>query len=195
MPYTGDQLAAIARRYWRNDKIYDSGTAPSPEYLELCLRWQEVNEHVDEWYDFARKLRTVLPHLKIGNHAAACDAAWKYLAYEQFRSGSSEFRFVVVGCVSLLAPVYTLYGVEYDFGEPSHTGRKLLNPRLSLIPLPPAMREIGAAMGREIEAYFGAELISRELLETPVSLIVNFKEPPHTTLLHALFTEQPENLP
>lgn len=195
MPYTVDQLLAIARRYWRDDKRYDNADEFSPEQLRLQARWSEEIARSDWWYAFAERLGRRLPSYSIGSHTATGEASWKFLVYDKSGDDPSTFRFVVVGCVSLLAPVAALYAVQYDFGERGEFGRKRFNPRLSFTPLPPEMEQVGDTLAREIEAYFGAELLPRQLLETPVPLIANFKEPPHTTLLHVLFTHEPTALP
>jgi hypothetical protein len=195
MPYTVDQLIAIARRYWRDDKRYDNADEFSPEHLRLQARWSEEIARIDWWYAFADRLRRCLPGFSIGNHTATGDASWKFLVYDKAGDDSSTFRFVVVGCVSLLAPVAALYAVQYDFGERGELGRERLNPRLVFTPLPPEMEEVGGILAREIEAYFGAELLPRELLQAPVPLIANFKEPPDTTLMHVLFAHEPTALP
>jgi hypothetical protein len=195
MPYTAEQLLAVARQYWRGDKVYDDADEFSPEHLRISRRWQEELRRVEWWEGFSVELSRSLPGLSIGSNPATCDTSWKYLAYDKAGCEPSTFRFVVAGCVSILAPVYAVYAVRYDFGEHDELGRERLNPRLDLMPLPPEMREVGDIMSRKIEAYFGAERVPRELLETPVPLIANFKEPPHTTLLHVLFTHEPEALP
>ncbi|AKJ00353.1 Hypothetical protein AA314_01979 [Archangium gephyra] len=61
-------------------------------------------------------------------------------------------------------------------------------------PLPPEMQALAEVVGRKIEAMFGAEALPRELAETRIPLIVEFLEPPATTLFHALFSTDPENV-
>lgn len=73
--------------------------------------------------------------------------------------------------------------------------REVIAARLFLEPLPPEMQAPAKLIARKIEARYGAEALPRELAELRIPLIVEFKEPPETTLFHALFTSQPENLP
>lgn len=195
MPYTREQLISIAQQYFRNDREYEDSGRLSPEAQRFHDRWAEEIKRLDWWHGFSEELRRSFPHLVTGNHPATCDSSWKYLVYENTGCKPPAFRFVVAGCVSVLAPVYTIYAVQYDFGEYYMTGPRRLNPRLSLTPFPPEMREIGDIMARKIEEYFKAELLPREILETPVPLIANFQEPPHTNLLHVLFSSEPCALP
>ncbi|MBZ4415256.1 hypothetical protein [Myxococcus sp. RHSTA-1-4] len=83
-----------------------------------------------------------------------------------------------------------VYGVRYDF-----VGRQRYNPRLSFEPFPPEMREPAEVIARKIEATFDVRRLPREVAATPVPLYVHNTEPPETTLFHALFTSQPDNIP
>jgi hypothetical protein len=57
------------------------------------------------------------------------------------------------------------------------------------------MRAPSAIIARKIEETFGARAFSRELNEVPVPLFVSLKQPPSTTLFHALFTSEPDSVP
>ena len=48
---------------------------------------------------------------------------------------------------------------------------------------------------REIEAAYGYSKVSREVAQTPVPLFVEWKEPPESTLFHAIFTNEPTSIP
>ena len=99
-------------------------------------------------------------------------------------------RFIVVGCKSILAPVYTIYGVEYGRED---TGRR--SPKVVFAPLPERMQPIAEVIAQQLESLYGVSLLPREVADTPVPLYIEPMEPPHTTLFHALFTSEPESLP
>lgn len=61
--------------------------------------------------------------------------------------------------------------------------------------LPPLMREPAAALARQFEACLGVTALPPALAATPVPFYVDWREPPHTTLFHALFTSEPDNVP
>jgi len=103
--------------------------------------------------------------------------------------GLREFRWGVVGCLSILAPVYTVYGVQHEY-----QGKKFVDGKVFFDPLPPEMQALAEVVGRKIEAMFGVEALAREIAETRIPLIVDFVEPPATTLFHALFASDPENV-
>ncbi len=100
------------------------------------------------------------------------------------------FDWMVVGCLSILAPIYIVYAVEYGRVE-----TKRLNPRLRFEPFPPERQAVADVLSRKIEARFGASKLPRELAETPVPLYAQWVEPPETTLFHVLFTNEPDNVP
>jgi hypothetical protein len=59
----------------------------------------------------------------------------------------------------------------------------------------PEIRAPAEVIARKIEATFGYSVLPREVAETPVPLFVQWKQPPETTLFHALFTNEPGSLP
>jgi hypothetical protein len=97
---------------------------------------------------------------------------------------------VVVGCVSILAPVYTVYGVRFEYGETTRVLREV-----TFDPRRPEIRAPAEVITERIEAVFGFSALPREFAETPVPLFVQWKQPPDTTLFHALFTNEPGSLP
>jgi hypothetical protein len=97
---------------------------------------------------------------------------------------------VVVGCVSILAPVYAIYGLQLGY-----RGKQRIDERIFLEELPPEMQAPAELVARKLEATFGLTALPRELARTPVPVIVEPKEPPHTTLFDALFISRPESVP
>jgi hypothetical protein len=67
--------------------------------------------------------------------------------------------------------------------------------KLMFEPFPLEMDLSANVIARKIEATFGFSKLPRELAETPVPLFVQWVEPPRTTLFHALFTNEPDNVP
>ncbi|PTL76633.1 hypothetical protein DAT35_47695 [Vitiosangium sp. GDMCC 1.1324] len=103
---------------------------------------------------------------------------------------SPKANWEIVGCVSLLAPVYFVYGVEYDYVD----GRTQ-NYKASFEPPPPNMVLPTQVVARTIEEIFGVSALSRKVAETPVPLYAGLLEPPETTLFHTLFTSAPSSVP
>ena len=95
-----------------------------------------------------------------------------------------------MGCVSILAPIYTVYAMQYVLRKDQRTGRRLL-----FEPLPPPMQSVADVISTRIEETFGYSKLPREIAETPIPLFVQWVEPPETTLFHALFTNEPDNVP
>jgi hypothetical protein len=191
MSLSTEQLLAIARTYWRADKSYELRQEKSPEAARLEVRWNQALARVDRWQAFLRELKQELPDFTIGDGTATPDACFRCVVYPVKGRPLPPFDWIVVGCVSILAPIYIVYGVEY--GRVGN--RKRLNPRLRFEPFPSGMRHPADVIARKIEESFGVSKLPRERAETPVPLFVQWVEPPETTLFHALFTNEPHNVP
>lgn len=183
---TPDELLAIVRNYWRGDKAYDGST----EHERLVALWDQELKKLERWWAFLDELKKELPGFTMGNATATPDACFRCAAYSPVENLANMRRFVVVGCVSILAPVYTVYGVEYQ-----RINNKRHGTRAFFEPLPVELRHPADVISRRIEATFGVSALPREIAETRIPLYVEPVEPPNTTLFHALFTSEPESLP
>ncbi len=190
MGFTAEQLLSIARNYWPSDKEHYLRPEQSPEVARFQELWSHELKKLDSWGAFVRHLRRDLPGFTLGNVTAPVDACFRCAAYPDAAHKPRELRWVVVGCLSILAPVYILYGVQYRYSGPKRMGEEVL-----LEPLPPEMRAPADIIARRMEETFGAHAIPREIAETAVPLFVDPRQPPSTTLFHALFTSQPERVP
>ncbi|HEX5753694.1 MAG TPA: hypothetical protein VFZ09_46320 [Archangium sp.] len=199
MPISAEELLAVVRQYWRSDHEFDDKLERSPELKRFHAVWKQALKNLDQWRALMDELRVELPHLNIGHPTATCDPCFKCMVYTNQEPVSSDpyddeprsRLWTVVGCLSVLAPVYTVYGVQYDYKGRDVRG----SARVFFDPLPPEMQAPAEVIARKIEARYRAEALPRESAEIRVPLIVHFKEPPETTLFHALFTPEPENLP
>jgi hypothetical protein len=99
---------------------------------------------------------------------------------------------MVVGCMSLIAPVYSVYGLQYEYKRGKRSQHS--NARLFLGELPPELKEPAEVAARQIEAHFGVERLTPDVAETPVPLYVDLKFPPHATLFHALISDQADSV-
>ena len=188
MPLSAKDLLSIARDYWRPDKHFSFRPENSPEAEKFLDLWERELKKMDQWRAFLRDLGESLPDFNIGNATATCDACFRCSVYPKAEGTSQPRRWVVVGCLSILAPVYTIYGVQYS----DQDSERVVGIFDSL---PPEMQAPAEVVAKRMEATFGVSVLSRELAETPIPLIVEPKEPPNTTLFHALFISQPERVP
>jgi len=180
-----EDLLAIAKKYWRADKAY----AGSIEHRRLMDLWDEELKKMGQWWIFLDELKKELPGFTVGNATATPDACFRCAAYSPGDAPGGH-RFVVVGCVSILAPVYVVYGMEYV-----RMGRMRTNSRIFFEPLPGEMRHSADVVSRRIEAFFRVDVLPRDIAEALIPLHVEPIEPPNTTFFHALFTSEPESLP
>jgi hypothetical protein len=189
-PLSVEQLLSIARSYWRFDKEYHYRIDSSPEHVRLCARWDEALKKHEQWLDILEELERELPGFSVGDGTATPDACFRCIAYPGTRP-LPAVNWLVVGCVSILAPLYIVYGVRYG----QVRDRKRLDPQLFFEPLPPEMRAPADVISRKLEETYGYSKLPAELARTPVPLFVQWVEPPETTLFHALFTNEPDNVP
>jgi hypothetical protein len=188
MAFSTDQLLDIARQYWPSDLESYLGPAPSPEDKRLQARWKQELAKMEHWRAFIRALRGELPGFTLGNATCPFDACFRCSAYWDV-DPSPQLDWAVIGCVSILAPVYTVYGVRYEL-----KGKQRLSSEVFLDSLPDEMKEPANVIARKIEETFGASAFPREWNRIPVPLFVDPQQPPNTTLFHALFTGQPDSV-
>jgi hypothetical protein len=190
MSLNAEQLLAIARNYWPADMEAHLRPDTSIVHARLQALWARELGKMEQWRAFLGELERDLPDFIIGNATAPGDGSFRCAAY--FREGriSPGIDRVVVGCVSVLAPVYTIYGMESEY-----RGRKRIRDTVFHEPLPADMKAVADVMSHRIRATFDVQALPRELAETRVPLIVDPVMPPDTTLFHALFVSKPERVP
>jgi hypothetical protein len=179
----------LASHYWPATKDLED-QEPGPEARRLGELWNRELARIDRWWGLLDELRKEFPQLTVGDATATPDACFRCAVYAPVEGDPSGTHRLVVGCVSILAPVYTVYGMEY---ERIQEGRR--NPRVSFEPLPEPMRSLAKVISSKLEATFGVSALPREVAQMPVPLVVQWKEPPEATLFHALFTSEPQSVP
>lgn len=185
-----DELLAIARQYFRPDKEYNVRLDNSPEAERFHAIWRQAMQRMDDWWALVGDLKKDLPDFTLGNITATSDSCFRCGAYAPRVHPQEPSHWVVVGCMSVMAPLYTVFGVRFEI-----SGRERIAQEAVFAPLPPEMRPAAEAMARRIEGRFGASPLPLDVAMTPIPLIVEPQEPPDTTLFHALFTAEPENVP
>ncbi len=190
IPLSAESLLALVRNYYRADKDFDFRPENSPEAELFLTRWVQERKKMDQWDAFVDALRAELPGLKVGNFTSTCDASFRCAVYPKVQKPPQPVIWCVVGCVSILAPVYAIYGLQLGY-----RGKQRIEERVFLDSLPPEMQAPAEVVARKLERTFAVTALPRELARTPVPLIVEPKEPPHTTLFDALFISRPESVP
>lgn len=196
MSISAEELLSVVRKYWRSDHEYDGKLENSPEIERFHAAWKQALKKLDQWRVLMDELRTALPQFGIGHSTATSTSCFRCIVFTDrqpveasHEDGLRERRWSVVGCLSILAPVYTVYGLHYDY-----KGKDVIARKVFFEPLPPEMQAPAEVVARKIEAMFGAEALPREIAETRIPLIVDHLEPPDTTLFHALFASDPDNV-
>jgi hypothetical protein len=190
MPLTAHQLLEVARQYRDTTKDYYLRQEASPQHERLEALWQQELLKLDRWHAFLRGLGPAIPGFTLGDGTAPLAPCFRCIAYPVQGYPHPAAPWAVVGCVSILVPVYSLYGVELELDG---SVRKRVTVHFS--PLPDAMEAVARKIGQRLAAEFHATELPPELARTPVPLFVESKAPPDTTLVHALFTDRPEIIP
>jgi hypothetical protein len=193
MTPSAEELLAIARQYWRADNEYQLKGERSPETDRLHTLWKQEWQRMDEWRAMLEELRQELPGFSVNQVTTTSDACFRCAIYPPKEQREGLRVQVVVGCMSIIAPVYTVYGLQYEYRP-----KKLLkssNEQLFFDALPPELRAPADAIARRIESRFSVSRLPPEITATPIPLFVDLKRPPHATLFHALFSSEPLSVP
>lgn len=193
MTPSAEELLDIARRYWRSDNEYQLRGERSPETDRLLALWKQEWRRMDEWRAMLEDLQRELPGFSVCQITTTSDACFRCAIYPPEEQGKGPLVQVVVGCMSILAPVYTIYGLQYEYRRDKLL--KVSNERFFFEQLPPELRGPGDALSRRMEARFGVGRLPPEVAATPIPLFVDLKWPPNATLFHALFSSEPLSVP
>ncbi|XXF80681.1 hypothetical protein P2318_13285 [Myxococcaceae bacterium GXIMD 01537] len=190
MPPSIQELLVLAGRYWRSDDLYYRRNEKSPESLRLDALWRDSMPLMESWRAMLEDLRRQRPDFTFGEITTTADTCFRCGAYPPGAAAQPTRRWAVVGCMSIIAPVYSVYAVRHDYlhGE-------VVDIHLLFDPLPPELRADARLLAEHIETRFRIDALPPELAALPVPLFVELKEPPHTTLFHALFSSQPTSIP
>jgi hypothetical protein len=170
----------------------------TPEFQRWQAAWTRfIEEEPQPWERILEGLETELPGHEFGGHTPAYHSACYFaLLYRRTppSGGQEGYRLVrVAGAVSLIAPVYLVYGtLEWVSPRPA----PLPKPQLFLRPTE-EMRSDAALMARRIEAVLGYHPFPLELAEVPVPdvRVYHLHHDEQPTLLSALFQSGLEYLP
>lgn len=185
MDLSVEALTALVRRYWPSDKESNFKLDCSPEARRFLAAWERELAKMDAWRVFLHELGEALPDFTVGNITATADSCLRCGLYPK-----AERTGVVVGCVSILAPVYTVYAMRYRL-----QGDERVDETLLFESFPPEFQTPASVFAQRVEATLGVSALPRHLAEARIPLFVEPREPPETTLFHALFTGRPESVP
>ncbi len=191
---TVEELLDRVRNYWPvTFEWYERGEKAPENERRFALLKQAWQQHGKQWCAMVEELRQDLPGFSIREATAPSEACFRCAVRPPEEQKKPPLAQVVVGCMSMIAPVYTVYGLQYEYRPRKRP--KMSNEQLFLDTLPPEMRGPADAIARRIEATFGVSRLPPEIAATPVPLSVNITFPPHATLFHALFSDQPDSVP
>ncbi|MBZ4335146.1 hypothetical protein NR800_04170 [Corallococcus interemptor] len=177
-------LLEIARTYWPSYE--DPNQEPSPEEHVLHALWRKKLAEPGPWDVLMDQLDQAFPQNPIGDITTSRDGCFWCAIYPSRDRERSGLHWVYVGCASIIAPVYTVYRVQFEYGE-----RRIFRQ----LDLEPPAVEPAVTMARLMESTMGLSLLPPDIANHPAPVFVGWKSPPKTTLFHALFTSYPDNLP
>jgi hypothetical protein len=186
---SAEKLLEIVRQYYSADPKYVNSLDPSPEWKRFGkLRQRAFDSTHDRWsHKVVREVRRELPGYVVGDFTGP-DPSFMVSAYADPIRPKGES--VVIGHLSILAPVYTVYAVRYG-----SAGRDRLDAKVYYDDLPQELRAAAEVIAQKIEAEFEAPWLPPSVARTPVPLYIADYGLGEATLFHALFTFQPDNVP
>lgn len=186
---SAEELIEVVRQYYGSTNNFHFTPEISPAADRRQTLWTRWIAHMEPWLAFREEIGSKLPGHVIGETYSSHDGGPRCIIYPPDDTQTPSSDWTVVGCLSLLAPVYFVYGLERD--------RRIKAQRytVSFEPPPPHMSLSAQLIAQTIERSFGVSAVTRAVADTPVHLFVGSLEPPKTTLFHALFTDEPETIP
>lgn len=184
--------------------IYDAeGLLPhqrTPEHQRWVDAWMKaLHQEPQPWNALVDHLRAELPECDFGTYTPVCHTAC-YVALIYLRrtrqDGQEDHRLLrVAGAVSLIAPVYLIYGTA-ELVPPRPPDARSPKPQL-ILPPTPEMQPYADIMARAIERTFGYKRLPLELahLQVPGFRLFHLHYSEQPTLLNALFMSHLEGLP
>ncbi|MBN9686323.1 MULTISPECIES: hypothetical protein [unclassified Corallococcus] len=179
-----EKLLEVARTYWPSQE--DPNQELSPEEQRLHELWQTKLAEPGAWDVLIEQLRTTFPENGVGNITTSRDASFWCAIYATRTREPPGLHWVYVGCASIIAPVYTVYRVQFEYGE-----RRFFRQ----LDLEPPAVEPAVTMARLMESTMDLSLLPPDIANHPAPVFVGRKSPPKTTLFDALFTSYADNLP
>lgn len=185
-----EELLAIVRQYFRFEHGYDLVIGSTPEHDRWSrLRFQMFQSTTPRWRQtVVREVTRALPALSVTDPSGP-DASFMVEAYQPRQYKGRELRYAVLGSMSHLAPVYTVYAVHEHWLDGERLSTEVFYE------VPDHLREPAEVIGRAIENEFKVARLPVEVAQTRIPLFVDPHEPGEATLFHALFSAEPGNLP
>lgn len=188
-PLSAEHLIKVVGNYYDAINNFHFTPETSPEANRRQALWTQWIAHMEPWLAFRNEIGSKLPDYVIGETYSSHDGGPRCIIYPPDDSRTPSSDWTVVGCLSLLAPVYFVYGLARD------RRTKARRYKVSFEPPPPHMSLPAQIIARTLETSFRVSAVPRTVADTPVHLFVGNLEPPKTTLFHALFTDEPETIP
>lgn len=184
-----EELLSTARDYWPPTlEAYSSPT--SPQLDRLRERWRHQLSNMEPWWEFIDSLQGELPAFIVWDVTATVDASLRCAIYPPKDRRPPDGHWVVVGCMSILAPVYTVYAVRFKTPKEKQVHSELLLDLHST-----EQQALADTVSTTLEATFKVSGLPHDVAQTPVPVCVEPRQPPETTLFHALFTGAPQSIP
>lgn len=190
---SASELMEVCRQYYPAGRTLDDHEhGASPEWQRFHSRWHEAMADRSRWLTLRSALEEAFPSVSVGDATAYThDGGYRCCVYAiEPRDGVS---LEVVGCVSVLAPLYFVYGTQHRY-----RGGKRENPASAIFldSLPEALSPPTSKVARAIESVFGYQALPVQLASVPIpGLCLDHFEPGRATLFRALFTLEPALLP
>jgi len=194
--FTAAGLMELCRQYYPAGRTLDDHEhGASPEWHRFHSKWHEAMADRSRWLTLRSALEEAFPGASVGDATAYThDGGYRCCVHAIGpRDRGDGVSLEVVGCVSLLAPLYFVYGTQHRY-----RGGRRDNPAADVFleALPEALTSSASKVARVIESVFGYQPLPVQLASVPIpGLCLDHFEPGRATLFRALFTLEPALLP
>ncbi|AKJ08335.1 hypothetical protein ATI61_1255 [Archangium gephyra] len=195
-PFTVSELMEVCRQYYPAGRTLDDHEhGASPEWHRFHSRWHEAMADRSRWLTLRGALEDAFPGNVVGDATAYTHDGGYRCSVQAIEPGDKAdgVSLEVVGCVSLLAPLYFVYGTQHRY-----RGGRRENPAAAffLEALPETLTSSASKVARAIESVFGYQPLPVQWASVPVAgVCLDHFEPAEATLFRALFTLEPALLP
>ncbi|WNG20741.1 hypothetical protein [Cystobacter fuscus] len=196
MSFTVSELIELCRQYYPTGRTLDDHLhETSSQWQRFHAKWHEALADQHQWLEFRRRVAAAFPTSLVGDATAYThDGGYRCCIYAvEPRDKADGVSQEVVGCVSLLAPVYFIYCTQHRY-----RGGRRESPAdtVFLEEMPVKLGPTVSRLADLIESALGCQSLPPHVARTLIpDLCLDHIEPGHASLFKALFTLEPNVLP
>lgn len=133
MSLSADTLLGLVQDYWPSRDAADQ--EPGPEAHRLQSLWNQKLQERESWDALLDQMEQAFPDDTVADITATLDACFRCAVYPDNAPGAPALRWVTVGCASIIAPVFTVFRLQFEYGTERILRQLDLEPPLATEPV------------------------------------------------------------